>query len=160
MNLLILFNNWPSLKCSIRCNFSAKHSGQKLTFVLPYTFSSIDHLILDVIWSSFNNHYILTILCFFGLFMVIIFVVICKPGFQRCICKTKVYSGTFICVFSTSAWYIRFSVRHWFCSRQFSLVWQLQPYSVVLGLNSLLLCNVIIDDMLLMGLQITFTCFY
>ena len=84
---------------------------------------------------------------------------ICKPGFQRCICKTKVYSGTFICVFSTSAWYIRFSVRHWFCSRQFSLVWQLQPYSVVLGLNSLLLCNVIIDDMLLMGLQITFTMF-
>ena len=34
MNSCLLFNNQLSLKCSIRCNFSAKDSGQKLIFLL------------------------------------------------------------------------------------------------------------------------------
>ena len=42
-------------------------------------------------------------------------------------------------LFSTPARYIRFGVRYWFCNGEFSLVRQLQPYSVVLGLNGLLL---------------------
>ena len=50
-------------------------------------------------------------------------------------------------LFSTSARF-RFSVRHWFCNGHFSLIRQLQPYSVFLGLNSFLLCNETIDDML------------
>ena len=48
MNLFLLFNNQLSLKCSIRCNFLLKHSGQKLIFLQPI-FSTIDHLISDVI---------------------------------------------------------------------------------------------------------------
>ena len=88
MNSFLLFNNRLPLKCSRTCNFSAKHSGQKLIFVLPYTFSTIDHLILDAIRSC----------TFFVFSMVKIFVVIWKLGFERCFCKTKVYFGTFICV--------------------------------------------------------------
>ena len=56
MNSFLLFNIWLSSKCSIRFTFSAEHSGQKLIFVLPYTFLAIDHLILDNIFSSFNDH--------------------------------------------------------------------------------------------------------
>ena len=71
----------------------------------------------------------------------------------------SIFLLTLVALFSTLNWYIRFGVRHCFCSRQFSLVRQLQPYLVVLGLNSLLLCNEIIDDMLLIQLQLTFIVF-
>ena len=56
MNSLLLFNNQLSLKCSMEWTFSAKHSGQKSIFVLPHTFSTIGHLILGIISTSFNNH--------------------------------------------------------------------------------------------------------
>ena len=49
MNSFFLFNNGLSLTCSIRCTISVKPSEQKLIFVLRYTFSTIDHLILDII---------------------------------------------------------------------------------------------------------------
>ena len=58
LNSFLLFNyvSFMSLKCSIRRDFSPKHSKQKVIFVLPCTFSIIDHVILDVIRSFFNNH--------------------------------------------------------------------------------------------------------
>ena len=147
--MVLSFNNQWSLKCSIRCTFLVKHSGQKLIFVLTYTFSANYYLILDVIWSSFNNH-----ICFDSS------VLHCSwlkslLWFANHILKDVFERPNFILVtlyelFSTSAQYIRFSVRHWFCNGQFSLIQQLQPYLMVLGLNSLLLSDEIIDDMLLM----------
>ena len=51
MSTFLLFNSRLLLKCS------AKHSGQKLIFVLLHIFSTIHHqLILDIIWSSFNDY--------------------------------------------------------------------------------------------------------
>ena len=97
---------------------------------------------------------------FLVLFMVETFVVICKLCFERCFCKTKAYIATFICAtFATSAWYIRLGIRHLFCNGLYSNISQLHSYSVFLGHNNLLLCDEIIDDMLLMQLQLTFTMF-
>ena len=77
MNSFHLFVNRLPLNYSRKCNFSAKHSGQKLVFVLPCTFLTIDHLIVKVIWSSFNNHiYFDNSVLFFLLFVVKIFIVI------------------------------------------------------------------------------------
>ena len=157
VNSFLLFSDRLSLNCSIRCTFSAKHSGQKLIFVLPYTFSAIDHLILDIIWSSFNDH------TYFDNFVLILYCSWLKSWLWFANWTSKDVSARpkyilvpLFALFSTWAWYVRFGARHWFCNGQFSLVRQLQPNSVVLGL---LLCNKIIDDMLLMQLQHIFTTF-
>ena len=153
MNSFLLFNNWLPLTCSIRYGFSAKHSRQKLTFALPYTFSTIEYLILDIIWFSFNNHIyfdhsVLYLYCSWLKYLL---------WFPNCALKDVSARSKYILVplfalFSTSARDIRFGVRHWFCNRKFSLVRRLQPHSVVLGLNSLLLSDEVIDDMLLVQL--------
>ena len=51
-----------------------------------------------------------------------------------------------VVLLSTPVGYIILGMRYWFCNGQFTVVWKLQPYSVVLGLNGLFLCNQIIDD--------------
>ena len=104
MNSFLLFNNPLSLKCSMRCPFSGKHSGQKLMFVLPYTFSAIVYLAIDIVWSSFNDY------TYFGnsvLFSIVkIYVAISNPCFERCFCKIKLYFVSFICiVFNISSVY-------------------------------------------------------
>ena len=60
---------------------------------------------------------------------------------------------------STSARCIKIGVRHWFCHGQFSLVRQLQPYSVVLSLNSHLHYDETFSDILFMLLKLTSTVF-
>ena len=52
-SFLLLNTQWSS-KYSMRCTFSAKHTRQKFIFVLPYTFLTIDHLILDITCSFFS----------------------------------------------------------------------------------------------------------
>ena len=147
MNSFILFNNRLSLKYTIRCTFSAKHSGQKLIFVVPYTFSTMDRLILDVVWSTFNDH------IYFDNSVSFLYCPWLKSSlwFPNRALKDAFAKPNYILVplfalFSTSARYIRFGVTHWFCNGKFSLVRQLQSCSVVLGLNNLLLWNEIIDD--------------
>ena len=76
MNSFLLFNNRLPLKCSIRYNFSAKHSGPKLISILILLTTS----------------HIMTILC------SVLYYSWLKPCFERCFCKTKVYFGTFTCV--------------------------------------------------------------
>ena len=43
-------------KYSIKCNVSARHKGQRSIFVFPWTSSTINHSILYVIFTSFNDH--------------------------------------------------------------------------------------------------------
>ena len=71
--------------------------------------------------------------------------------------RPKYISVPLFALFLTSAWYIRISVRHWFFNGQFSVVLQLQPCSVILGPNTLLWCDEINNDRLLVQLQLTFT---
>ena len=142
MNSFLSFNNRLSLKCSIRCNFSAKRSGQKLIFALPYTFSTLDHLILDIIWSSFSDHiYFDNSVLFLYCSWLKSLLWFANRALKDVSARPKYIIVPLIALFSTSSRYIRFGVRHWFCNGEFSLVRQLQPYSVFLGLNSLLLCN-------------------
>ena len=116
MNLFLLFNNQLSLKCSIRCNFLLKHSGQKLIFLQPI-FSTIDHLISDVIWSSFNKH------IYFDSSVLFLYCSWLKPllWFANCALKDVSTRPKYILVplfvlLSTSAWYIRLGIRHLFCN--------------------------------------------
>ena len=70
---MLLFNNRLLLNCCfIRCTFSVEHGGQNTSFVLPYTFSIIDHLING---PSYDDHiyydysmffYIVNTCCGFG----------------------------------------------------------------------------------------------
>ena len=45
-----------SSKYFIKCNFSDKHKGQWSVFVFPWSFSTIDHLLLYVIFACFDEH--------------------------------------------------------------------------------------------------------
>ena len=45
-NLLLLLNDLMSSKYSTKCNFCARHKGQRQIFVFPWTFPTINHLIL------------------------------------------------------------------------------------------------------------------
>ena len=125
MNSFLLFNNPLSFYLiirSMRCPFSGEHSGQKLIFVLPYTFSAIVYLTIDIVWSSFNDHYIFWQFC----------------AFLHCSClKSMLRFPTralkdvsarpnyilfpLFALFSTSAQYIRSGIRHWFSNWQLSL---------------------------------------
>ena len=136
MNLFLWFNNWLSLKCSIRCTFSAAHSGQKLVFVLRFAFSTFNHLILDSICSPFKYH------IYFESFVPFLYCSCLKSllWFHNWALKDMPLID-FVTFNVSISLIIRFGVRHWFYNGQFSLVQQLQPYSVVLHLNSLLLCD-------------------
>ena len=119
-------------------------------FVLPLcNFSTIDHLIL--FWFSFNDHIyfdnsVLFLYCSWLKFLLWF----PNRALKDVSARTKYILVPLFPLFSLSARYIRFGVRQWFCNGQFSLVRQSQPYSVVLGLNSLVLRHEIIDDMLLL----------
>ena len=116
MNSFLLFNNRLSLKYSIRCNFSAKQSGQKLIFVLPYTFSTADYLILDFFY---DHIYFDDFMGSFVLFMVKIFVMVCKLRFERCFCISKYILVLLFALFSTSDWYIMVILRLDFATASF-----------------------------------------
>ena len=134
---------------SIKSTFSARHEGQRSTFVFPQTFSTIDHLIMYGILASFNDHihYAKSVFlhCCLWLKSFLWFL-------KSCCSKSEIYIFFIVNLFSTSSLYIKFGVWHWFWRGQVFSTLQLHPYLQILAWSSDLLCPAVIDDILAMQL--------
>lgn len=121
MNLFLLFNN---RLCSIKCTFSAQHSRQN--FILPFTFSTNDHLISDVFHQSFSDHVYSNYSVTFTLLVLKMFGGVLFPLFEWCFLKRKQILISSFALFLAPALNIRFGARRWFSKGQFSLLLQFQ----------------------------------
>ena len=144
--------NWISSKYSIKCNFSAKHKGQWQIFVFPWTFSTIDHLIMYDIFASFNDHiYFYNSIFLFCYLWLKSFLWFPNRSLEVVAASTKYKFSSSLISFSTSALYIKFGVCHWFWKDHYFSLYSC-IYLVILSWSNDLICPTIIDDILLMQL--------
>ena len=138
-----------SLKYSIRWYFQVRHNRQWLIFLLPFTFATIDQLMVYGLPASFGDQIYLNS-SFNILLMIEISVVISESSFKRSLCYPKIKLMIFVYlamdISSINNIWCQAVILEWAI---FSLMRQLQSCWVTVGFEKILLCPDIIDDMLL-----------
>ena len=137
-----------SLKYSIRWYFQVRHNRQWLIFLLPFTFATIDQLMVYGLPASFGDQIYLNS-SFNILLMIEISVVISESSFKRSLCYPKIKLMIFVYLAMDIS-----SINNTWCQALilegaiFSLIRQLQSCWVTVEFKIFLLCPDITDMLL------------